>query len=199
MALMNLSIKVALEKYGKEAYDSVKDELLQLFVKKKALTPILSSEVIRNGEEIIRSHIFLKAKIDANGVFEKIKARLVADGSEQDRSEFDEEELVSPTASLESIFNMIKIIIEEGRYKLILDVGGAYLNAAIDRDIYMWSDPAVVRVLISIASNEYAKYKDAKGRVLCSEGYQGYVWAGTVCEAMVRAIDRTTEGKSFYA
>ena len=166
MALMNLSIKVALEKYGKEAYDSVKDELLQLFVKKKALTPVLFSQLNMTTEEIIRSHMFLKAKIDANGIFEKIKARLVADGSGQDRSEFNEEELASPTASLESIFNIIKIIVEEGRHKLILDVGGAYLNAAIDRDIYMWLDPAVVRILISIAPNEYAKYKDAKGRML---------------------------------
>jgi hypothetical protein len=166
MALMNLSIKVALEKYGKEAYDSIKDELVQLFVKKKALTPVLLSELIRTAEEIIRSHMFLKVKVDANGIFEKIKARLVADGSGQDRSEFDEQELASPTASLESIFNIIKIIVEEGRYKLILDVGGAYLNATIDRDIYMWLDPAVVKILISIAPNEYAKYKDAKGRIL---------------------------------
>jgi len=166
MALVNLSIKVALEKYGKEAYDSLKDELLQLFVKKKALTPVFFSKVMRSTEEIIRSHMFLKVKIDSNGIFEKIKARLVGDGSSQDRSEYHEDELASPTASLESIFNVIKIIVEEGRYKIILDVGGAYLNATIDRDVYMWLDPSVAKLLISIAPNEYAKYKDAKGRIL---------------------------------
>ena len=35
----------------------------------------------------------------------------------------------------------------------------------IDRDIYMWLDPAVVEICISIAPNEYM-YKDVKVRIL---------------------------------
>ena len=33
----------------------------------------------------------------------------------------------SPTASVESIFNVIKIIVEEGGYKILLDIGGLTL------------------------------------------------------------------------
>jgi len=51
-----------------------------------------------------------------------MKARLVADGSTQDRDSY--EEISSPTASLESIFNVLKLCANEKRHMLILDVGG---------------------------------------------------------------------------
>jgi len=109
--------------------------------------------------------MFLKEKYDAAGNFEKIKARLVADGSTQDRSDFDEEDTASPTASLESIFNMLKLVAVEKRHLLILDIGGAYLNAEIDRSVYMFVEPVLVNILVNINAG-YAKYRDVKGRVL---------------------------------
>jgi len=109
--------------------------------------------------------MFLKEKYDAAGNFEKIKARLVADGSTQDRSDFDEEDIDSPTASLESIFNMLKLVAVEKRHLLILDIGGAYLNAEIDRTVYMFIEPELVNIMVNIDSG-YAKYRDVKGRIL---------------------------------
>ena len=134
LALGNLQVKVALERFGKAAYDSIKDELEQLFVKKKALVPVLYRDIARVNLyfPILRSHMFLREKFNALGVFEKIKARLVADGSSQDREDFDDEEISSPTTCLESIFIMLKLVAVEKRHLLILDVGGAYLNAKID-------------------------------------------------------------------
>ena len=109
--------------------------------------------------------MFLKEKYDAAGNFEKIKARLVADGSTQDRSDFDEEDIASPTASLESIFNVLKLVAVEKRHLLIFDIGGAYLNAEIDRTVYMFIEPELVNILVNINSG-YAKYRDVKGRIL---------------------------------
>jgi len=106
LACSNLRVKVALERFGKVAYDSIKEELVQLFIKKRALVPMMLREVTRENS-ILRSHMFLREKYNAVGVFEKIKARLVADGSTQDREDFDDEEISSPTACLESIFNML--------------------------------------------------------------------------------------------
>ena len=102
--------------------------------------PMLLREVTRANLylPILRSNMFLREKFNAIGVFEKIKARLVADGSTQDREDFDDEEISSPTACLESIFNMLKLMAVEKRHLLILDVGGAYLNAKIDRPAYMF-------------------------------------------------------------
>ena len=109
--------------------------------------------------------MFLKEKYDAGGNFEKIKARLVADGSTQDRSDFEDDDIASPMASLESIFNLLKLVAMEKRHLLILDIGGAYLNAEIDRTVYMFIEPELVNIMVNIDSG-YAKYRDAKGRVL---------------------------------
>jgi len=147
MACTNLKVKVALERFGKTAYDSIKDELIQLFVKKRALVPMKLEEVLKKVGQAnlwfhtVRSHMFLKEKYDAARNFEKIKARLVADGSTQDRNDFKEEDIASPTASLESIFNMLKLVAVEKRHLLILDIGGAYLNAGIDRSVFMYIQP----------------------------------------------------------
>jgi len=99
------------------------------------------------------------------GVFEKIKARLVADESTQDREDFDDEEISSPTACLKSIFNMLKIVAVEKRHMLILDVGGAYLNAKINSPAYMFIAPDLVNILLNICPH-FAKFKDQRGRML---------------------------------
>ena len=50
--------------------------------------------------------MFLKEKFDGNNVFEKLKSRLVADGSTQDRTLYNN--LSSPTAKLDSIFIVLE-------------------------------------------------------------------------------------------
>jgi len=167
MALTNLKVKVALERFGKVAYGAIKDELEQLFIKKKALAPTLLRDFTRTSLyfPILRSHMFLREKYNAIGVFEKIKARLVADGSTQDGDDFHDEDISSPTACLESIFNMLKLVAVEKRHLLILDIGGAYLNAKIDKPVYMYIQPDLVNILLNICP-EYAKFKDSMGRML---------------------------------
>jgi len=167
LALGNLQDKVALERFGKAAYDSIKEELEQLFVKKKALVPVLYRDIARVNLyfPILRSHMFLREKFNALGVFEKIKARLVADGSSQDREDFDDEVISSPTACIESIFNMLKLVAVEKRHLSILDVGGAYHNAKIDRPTYMFIKPDLTNILLNVWPH-FVKFKDGQGRVL---------------------------------
>ena len=167
LACANLKVKVALERFGKDAYDAIKDELVQLFFKKRALVPIKLREVSRVNLYFpaLRSHMFLREKYNAAGMFKKIKARLVADGSTQDREDFEDEDISSPTASIESIFNMLKLVAVEKRHLFILDVGGAYLSAKIDRPVYMYVQPDLVNILLNICP-DYAKYKDQRGRIL---------------------------------
>jgi len=108
--------------------------------------------------------MFLREKYDAIGTFEKMKARL-ADGSTQDKDEFKDDEISSPTASLESIFNMLKMVAVEKRHLLILDVGGAYLNAKINRAEYMYIQPELVNILVNICPS-YKRFKDSYGKML---------------------------------
>ena len=67
MASANLKVKVALERFGKIAYDAIKDELTQLFIKKRALVPKLLKEICRANLYLhtVRSHMFLREKLDA--------------------------------------------------------------------------------------------------------------------------------------
>jgi len=86
----------------------------------------------------------------------------LADKSAQD---IDERDISSQTASLESIFNVLKLSAVEKRHILILDIAGAYLNARIDRPVYMYLEPALVNIIINVVP-EYVKFKDSKGRIL---------------------------------
>lgn len=71
--------------------------------------------------------MFLKDKYLASGTFEKFKARLVAGGNQQDKSLY--ENLSSPTAALTSVFTTASITANEGRQRVVIDIGGAFLNA----------------------------------------------------------------------
>ena len=110
MSLANLSVKNALETHGKMAYEAIKDELTQLFITKAALK-LVKWEDIPTAPTKVRSHMFLKLKVDANNHPEKLKARLVADESTQDRSKYKVYEVSAPTAALPSIMNVLKIAV----------------------------------------------------------------------------------------
>ena len=73
--------------------------------------------------------------MDGNNVFEKLKTRVVADGSTQDKTIYSL--LNSPTAKSESICACLALV--SGRKTLHwgeIDIGGAYLNAfMVDGDV----------------------------------------------------------------
>ena len=78
---------------------------------------------------IIRSSIFLKGKNSASGAFDKFKTRLVAGGDQQDKGLY--ENFSSPTASTSSVLTVAVIAASESRSVIIIDIGGAFLNADI--------------------------------------------------------------------
>ena len=122
------SVKKALNEHGKDAYDAIIKEFKQLFKEKKALIPVNRGDLsARQIKQIIRSSMFLKTKFDAKGMFEKIKARLVADGSKQDRALYPDNS--SPTVAMQSLMMVLLIAAKEGRKAMKIDIGGAYLNA----------------------------------------------------------------------
>ena len=165
LALANLSVKNALETHGKMAFDAIKDELTQLFVTKEALKLVKWKDIPRKSTEV-RSHMFLKLKVDANGVPEKLKARLVADGSSQDRSRYEVYEVLAPTASLPSIMNVLKIAVQEGREYMVFDIAGAYLNSQMKEIIYLIiTDKRLLNILRVLFPNLHI-YLDQYGRAI---------------------------------
>lgn len=81
----------------------------------------LTEEDRRN---LIHSTMFLEEKNDAVCLFEKLKARLVARGDEQDRENYND--LSSPTARLTSLFSVCAIAAAEGRKVEVGDIPGAH-------------------------------------------------------------------------
>ena len=80
--LTQLTVKKGLAKYGNLAEQAVCKEFVQLFKEKKALKPVRCEDIdMKTVKEKIRSSMFLKEKYDGNNKFEKLKSRLIGEGS----------------------------------------------------------------------------------------------------------------------
>ena len=79
----------------------------------------------------LRYLMFLKEKHDST-----IKARGCADGSLQ-RECTKEEEVSSPTMSLEAMMLSCTIDAKEGRYVIVTDVPGAFLHADLEDEVHI--------------------------------------------------------------
>jgi Reverse transcriptase (RNA-dependent DNA polymerase) len=102
-------------------------ELNQMLTK-RVWTPVDGKKLTaEQRSQIIRSSMFLKEKYLASGEFEKLKARLVAGGDQQDKDLYDD--LSAPTVSTSSAFIILSIATHEGRKTSVVDIGGAFLNA----------------------------------------------------------------------
>ena len=124
-----ISITAALRDRGDEARSVIMAELQQM-LDKKVWHGVRTNDLTTNERKaVIRSSMFLKDKFTASGVFDKIKARLVAGGDQQDKELYDN--LSSPTASTTSVLAVAAIAAREGRSIMVMDIGGAFLNADI--------------------------------------------------------------------
>jgi histone deacetylase 1/2 len=159
----HISLRRGLSLYGVDAERSIQQEILNM-INKDVFIPVritsLSSEERRR---IIRSSIFLKEKFKANGTFDKLKARLVADGSMQERSVYATDELSSPTVATISVMCMLAIAAKERRSLSTVDIGSAYLNAEMDADVIMMLDTPLATIIVAIWP-ELLGYLDDRGR-----------------------------------
>jgi Reverse transcriptase (RNA-dependent DNA polymerase) len=96
------------------------------------------------------------------GAFDKLKARLVAGGNQQDRQLYDD--LSAPTVSTSSVFSILAVAAHEGRHIAVTDIGGAFLHADMTTgvDVYMRLDRVMTDMLVS-AEKKYRPYVDDKG------------------------------------
>ena len=161
-----MSVKAAMRDRGPEAEAVIVAELQQM-VDKNVWHPIhakgLSSKERR---AIIRSSMFLKDKYLASGAFEKFKARLVAGGDQQDKALY--ENLSSPTGATTSLLTVASIAAAESRYVLIIDIGGAFLNASMSPTgvtVHMRLNALMSSILVKIAPL-YKKYLEVDGTLV---------------------------------
>ena len=76
--------------------------------------------------------MFLKEKFTADGLFEKIKVRLVAGDHLQDRQIYHEE--IYDTVSASSVFSIESLAVSSNRAVAWIDFAGAFLNVDMSEE-----------------------------------------------------------------
>jgi len=158
---LHVSVKAAFRQHGKDALHSMYAELEQM-EQKKVWRPIQLSEV-RQDERIIHTSMFFKEKFLASGAFEKLKARLVAGGNEQQRIQGDD--ISAPTVNLESVMIVVTIIAHENREVATSDVPGAFLNAKNTRRTVIRLGVILTTVLLIIRPS-YKRFVQRDGTLI---------------------------------
>ena len=156
-SVLHLSLKKGLEKYGELAVSGINAELQQMIDKK------VWSYISSYHGSYLRSCMFLKEKLDINGMVYKVKARLVADGSTQILQPY--EFTFTPTIKSSSIMCLLKIAAAEKRRVRCIDISGAYLHANMEGEVYMMLDKFMVEHLVQL-DEECSKYRRDNGSVL---------------------------------
>ena len=161
---MNITVREALRTRGDEAERVIMKELQQMLTK-KVWTPVHGKTLTADQRSrVIRSSMFLKEKFLPTGEFEKLKARLVAGGDQQDKSLYDD--LSAPTVSASCVFTILSIAAHEGRRAEVVDIGGAFLNAEMKTgvDVHMRLDKTMSDLMIRL-DPAYSEYSDGKGSI----------------------------------
>jgi Reverse transcriptase (RNA-dependent DNA polymerase) len=163
--VLNITVREAIRTRGEEAERVIMKELSQM-VNKRVWTPIDGKKLTADERRaMIRSSMFLKEKYLATGEFEKLKARLVAGGDQQDKDMYDD--LSAPTVSTSAVFTVLSIAAHEGRKASVVDIGGAFLNAEMKTGVpvHMRLDRAMSELMIRLQPT-YKRFQDAKGCIV---------------------------------
>ena len=160
----NMTIAEAIDRFGDPAKQAVISELQQLirlnvfkFHDPNLLTP-------KQRKARIPSKTFVKPKYFPNGLFNKIKARLVGGGHRQKRYLYTENDTSSPTISLVGLFIIATIAARERRHVITMDIGGAYLRAYMKKQVLVLINKEEADILIELYP-ELAQYRDENGRL----------------------------------
>jgi hypothetical protein len=114
--------------------------------------------------ELIPAHMFLKLKYKANGDFDKVKARLVANGNLQDDEMI--QETFAPTVNPISVFTQINIAAHRSWKVSAYDIKKAFLLAPMpeDRCIVIMLGPLEAELWVE-ENPEQRKFLDEEGKL----------------------------------
>ena len=160
-----ITVKAAIRERGAEAKTAIVQELSKIMEKKVWHGVHLSSLTKDQCARILRSHMFLKDKYTSLNIFDKFKARLVARGDMQDRTDYTDYDIAGPTSTTASILSIAAIAAAEERKVMTIDVGGAFLNADIKRTgvlVHVRLDKIMTGFLVEIAP-EFSEFVNEDG------------------------------------
>ena len=171
--ILNMTIRESKMKCGENnTIDALIAELSQMGCKGvwEAKTPKQLDQAFKDNKvkNILTSSMFLKDKYDANGLFVKLKARLVAHGNRQLFDEiFGSHDVDSPTASLAVILILLHLTAKEGWHVRVNDVAGAYLNANLRSPEFMKLSKELVDIIEAGGTDDdIDKFKQSDGSIV---------------------------------
>ena len=160
---LKISVNEGVKKFGFDAILAVVKEIKQMVDGEVFDGVVASTLTAEKWKTVISSMIFLKEKYSAEGTFQKLKARLVAGGHQQDKQVYGEHS--APTVATQTVFMVAAIAAVEGRAVAAVDVPGAFLKASVSEDeppILMKLDRFLTAVLVKL-DNSYAQYVRSDG------------------------------------
>jgi hypothetical protein len=164
--VFKISVRAALRDRETEARPVMMAELQQI-VDKRVWHGVKTRNLTRQQRRaIIRSSMFLKDKYLASNVFDKLKARLVAGGDQQDKSLY--ETLSSPTVTTPTVLTVAALAAMERREVIVLDIGGAFLNASMEPTgivVHMRLDRVLTAMLLEI-DESYREFLEPDGTLV---------------------------------
>jgi hypothetical protein len=98
----------------------------------------------------LHSHMFVVEKYLANGEFDKMRARLVADGRHQDAEMYPNK--VSPTVAIHSVFTVLGLAcMKPWQIVVKIDIKGAFIQTPMmGEPIYMRLNPKMTKYIIDL-------------------------------------------------
>ena len=90
---------------------------------------------------------------------------MVGGGHLQDRSLYADDEINSPTASLQSVFMVATLAAQESRKVMTMDIGSAYLNADMQKEVNMMLEKEIAEILVKV-DPKYKAFLNSNGSVV---------------------------------
>jgi hypothetical protein len=163
---LSISIRQAMTKNEQAAIAALKKELQQMIVLDVWEAISRNDVPLEERNKIVPSHVIFKEKYLPSGEFEKLKARLVADGNREDISHIERKLSSSPTVATSSVMIGFAISAFQRWKRCAIDFTSAYLNAHLkDLKKYMRLPAPVVKVLIEMHP-EMQKFQTADGSMI---------------------------------
>jgi hypothetical protein len=181
--------KVARSAWQEEAAKiAIKKELAQLI--EELVSIVLEKRTsIPEGVTILKSHMLLVNKYLADGGIDKVKARLIADGRDQDPEIFPNK--LSPTVAIQSVFTVLGLACEK-RWQIVakIDFKGAFVQTPMKGPpIYMKLDPKMTQIAKEMYQefNEFI-WKDACIYTMLLKVMYGCVQASALWYALIWSV-----------
>jgi hypothetical protein len=149
--LTQMSMKQGLKTFGAEGHDAVLSEMKQLYDQGVIEPKDPNSLSVEDKRGALEYLMFLKKKRSG-----KIKGRGCADGRKQ-RVYTAKEEASSPTVSIEALMMSCVIDAKEERDVATSNIPGAFMQADMDKIVYMRLEGVMVDMLVELDSTTWKK------------------------------------------